>query len=142
MAFFSVPVLVAAITARPGRSRARGAAAGAGGVDDQLALGGHAITQRGQFLGGNIRAHEIELVFDAVERAVADENKHEIVFRLGLAGRWPSVSVRRARVVLLADQRVDMRVAARGLENLVEILASPVNRCSYSGSPPRPATVR
>ena len=62
------------------------AAAGAGGVDDQLALGGHAVAQRGQVRGGNIRARKIEFVLDAVEGAVADQNQHEIVFRLGFAG--------------------------------------------------------
>ena len=82
-----MPVFVAAITARPGFSSARdGAAAGAGGVDDQLAARRDAIAERGHFRAGNIRAEQIEFVLDAIERAVADEDQHEIVFRLGLLG--------------------------------------------------------
>ncbi len=101
--------------------RGHRAAAGAGGIDDQLALGGNAVAESGEIRGGNIGARKIELVFEAVEGAVADQGEHEIVVRLGLLGDLlECIGEMRARGVA-AGQRIDVDICARGLEQLVEV---------------------
>ena len=71
---------------RPGfLQRANRAAARAGGVDDQLPLGGNAVAQHGQVLAGNVRPGQIEFVLFAVVGAVADQDQRKFVFGLGLA---------------------------------------------------------
>ncbi len=101
--------------------RGHGASAGARGIDDQLALGGYAIAEGGEVRRGNVGAGKIEFVLDAVERAVADQGQDEIVIRLGLGGDLRErVGEMRARGVG-AGERVDMDIAARGFQQLVEI---------------------
>ena len=70
---------------------------------------------------GNVGAGKIEFVLDAVERAVADQGEDEIVIRFGLGGDLRErVGEMRARGVG-AGERVDMDIAARGFQQLVEI---------------------
>ena len=87
MAFFSVPDLVEAITPRPGFcSAAREPPLALVVFTTSWRLAGMRLQQAGQFRAGEIRADQIELVLHAVEGAVADQQKQEIVLRLGLAG--------------------------------------------------------
>ena len=86
MAFFSVPLFVAAITALPPWPKAA--------MEPPLALVvltinwrlADPVAQLSQFGGGNIRADEVELILLPVERPVADQNQHEVIFGLGLPG--------------------------------------------------------
>ena len=91
-----------------------GAAAGARRVDDQLTPGGDPVAQLGELCSRDVRADEIELVFDAVERAVADERQDEVVLGLGVV-RDLSQDLRQTRPRRRrAGQGVDVDVGAGG----------------------------
>ena len=87
--------------------RGNRAAASAGCIDDELPFSSDAITQRRQIRGGNIWSDQIELVFDAVVAAMADQHHHEIIIRLGLASHLAQ-HVRQAR-----SSRIDCHPACR-----------------------------
>ena len=120
------------MTARPGRSkRLHRSAAGAGRIDHKLAPRRDAVAHRGDLGRRHIRPDEIELVFDAVERTVADQDQHEIVVSLGVARHrfkrfastgppWPA---RRSTYTTCAELPRDLEDASRSF-------AAAVNRCS------------
>ena len=125
MAFFSVPDLVAAITARPGRSKSRHrAAACTRGVDNELAAA-RGCGRRASPIscGGHIRPDKIEFVFDAIKGAVSDKDERESRLRVWLSratGNQRSRSC--AAVALCARQRRDVRRRPFGLEDPIEIV--------------------
>src|SRR5262249_12862613 len=98
-----------------------GAAAGAGGVYDQLALGGNAVAKAGEVCGADVRPGQIEFILRTIEAAVADQRKCEFVVRFSLAGHLcESLHDAFARR-LVATQGVDMNFSARTLQDFVEI---------------------
>ena len=92
--------------------RRDGTSAGARGIHDQLALRRNAIAPGRQLRGGNVRAGEIEFVLDAVKGAVADQDQHEIVVGLGLAGNLGQRFFDMRAGGIRARQRENVNVAA------------------------------
>ena len=131
VAFFSVPDFVAAITARPGRSSAGTAPPLAlvvsttswrrAGIRSHIA----AISAR-----GHIRPDQVELVLDAVEGAMTNQNQHKIILCLRIARHCSQCLLQLRRRGLCTGQRIDMCRLSPALNTLSRSFAAAVNRCS------------
>ena len=93
--------------------------AGAGRIDDKLPAGGDTVAHFSEFRCCYVRPNKVEFVIDAVERAVSDEHKREIVFCFSIAGHSVQRLFQLCPRRLCAGQRVDVRRGAFGPEDSV-----------------------
>ena len=70
------------------------------------------VAKDGEIRGGNIRARKIELVLDAVEGTVADQDEYKIVVRFRLARDFAERLSQISASRVLPGQRIDVDIAA------------------------------
>ena len=92
-----------------------------------------------------IRARNVEAILLAVVSAVADQHdRHRVCRRFGASRERLQLAPHGIALRLLAGQRDDVRRSRRQLCSPRRAIAAACSRkrCSYSGSPPSPATMK